>query len=128
MILADITSATAFFLIKVAILLQYLRVFVPPKTRNAFFWICHSLIWSICILYLTIFFSEIFECSPIKKLWKPWIEGHCVDFSQLSMIAPVFSTVSDLAMLILPQHVIWNLHMTLKKKLGISALFLIGIM
>ena len=101
---------------------------MPLKTRNAFFWTCHSLIWLNCIFYLILGFGNIFACSPLKKSWNPWIEGHCVDFRALNIIAAVINTVSDFTILIIPQHTIWNLRMTLKKRLGISALFLVGIM
>lgn len=116
------------FLIKLAILLQYLRIFVPLKTHNAFFWTCHGLIWLNCMYYLVCAFLNIFACLPINKFWKPWIEGHCLDFRAVNVSAAVINTASDFSILILPQHAIWSLQMSLRKKIGISILFLTGVL
>ncbi|KAI1464733.1 uncharacterized protein F4812DRAFT_441784 [Daldinia caldariorum] len=31
--------------LKVSILLDWVRIFVPVRTRNTFFWTCHVLLW-----------------------------------------------------------------------------------
>ena len=114
------------FLVKVAILLQYLRVFVP-KSRNLMFWACHALIWLHFIFYSISFFLVVFACRPVRKNWNPWIEGSCIDIGLLNVFVSVFNAASDLLILILPQPLIWKLQITLRTKILLSAVFLIGI-
>ena len=116
------------FFIKLAILLQCLRVFVPMKLRNATFWICHGLIWLNLLFYSSIVFVAIFACSPIHKFWNPWIKGRCFNLSTFATVTAAVNTASHFSILVLLQYVIWNMQMSLKKKFGVSTIFLIGIL
>lgn len=111
--------------IKIAILLQYLRIF--SIGRDKLFWVYHTLIWLHILFYLICAFLEIFSCNPVEKYWKPWIkEGRCLDVKAINIVAASFNSVSDISILIMPQKLIWNLQMSLKKKIGISMVFLTG--
>lgn len=119
----------ALFFIKLAILLQCLRVFVPMNLRNATFWICHGLIWLNFLFYSSIVFVAIFPCRPLHKFWNPWINGHCFHhLATFTTVTAAVNTASHFSILVLLQYVIWNLQMSLKKKLRISTIFLIGIL
>lgn len=39
-----------------------------------------------------------------------------------------FSSALDFSLLIVPQKVIWNLQMSFKRKIGVSAIFLVGLL
>lgn len=111
--------------IKVSILLQYLRIFSTRK--DTAFYVYHILIWLIMVYYLVYAFIEIFYCNPVEKNWKPWIKGgHCMDFKTTNIVTATFNSTSDIIILIAPQKVIWNLQMSLKKKIGVSAIFFVG--
>lgn len=116
------------FLIKLAILLQCVRVFVPRKERNAMFWACHGLMWLNFIFYFNGAFLMIFFCTPVEKFWNPWIKGHCRDFDTINIVGAVINTASDVSILILPQPIIWNLKLPLKRKIGVSVIFLAGVL
>lgn len=125
--IVNIVYPIEIFLVKVAILLQYLRVFVPHKTRNLMFWACHAFIWVNFIFFFVATFLMIFTCRPAKKFWNPWIEGSCIDGVKTYAFASAFNATFDLLILILPQPIIWSLQMTLKKKIALSAVFLVGV-
>lgn len=117
------------FFVKLSILLQYLQIFVPRKTRNMMYLASHALIWTNLVFYLISTFLEIFACNPIAKAWNPLITtGHCINVLALNVAASSINSLSDLAILILPQVSIWRLQMSLKRKLQTSAVFLIGIL
>lgn len=78
------------------------------------------------MFFVAIFLVTIFQCSPRAKAWNPEIEGKCINISALLLVVGVFNSASDLLMLIFPVYCIWHLRMTMKRKLGISALFFIG--
>lgn len=119
-------------LIKVAILLTWVRIFVPAGQRNATFWILHSLIWATVIFYAIGFFSETFRCWPRQKIWDPWYEGGTCPINDavhnvLNIFCTVYNLVSDSAILAMPQWIIWKLQMSRDRKWGLSLLFVIGI-
>ena len=91
------------------------------------FWASHALIWLNFTVCSILFFVAIFNCKPVRKSWNPWIEGSCMDFGTIGAFTSAFNSVSDLLILILPQPLIWRLQTTLKKKIALSAVFLIGI-
>ena len=111
--------------IKIAILLQYLRIF--SAGRDTTFWVYHVLIWVHVVYYLITPFLQIFQCYPVEKYWKPWIKGgHCMDYHRVRVISASFNSASDILIFIMPQKVIWNLQTSFKKKIGVSAIFLVG--
>lgn len=65
-------------------------------------------------------------CNPMHKSWKPWTKGRCMDFKAVNVISGTMDSVSDISILIVPQKVIWNLSLSNEKKMGASAIFLIG--
>ncbi|KAI4947914.1 hypothetical protein J4E86_008431 [Alternaria arbusti] len=126
--LGSIFYGLVIMLLKVAILLDWLKIFVPRGQRNAVFWISHVMIWANILFYGVGTLVEIFQCSPRTKIWNPLVEGKCpIDMRSHNMAAGIVNLISDLVILGLPQRVIWQLHMSRASKIGISLLFGIGI-
>lgn len=114
--------------IKAAILLEWLRIF-PGQTRNAFYWITVTLLSLNFIFYVVRLIGHNLTCIPHEKIWnRIQVPGKCVDTRPLDVVSAVFYFVIDIAILILPQKVIWNLNMTFQKRLGVSAVFAVGLM
>ena len=127
---ARVTTALYFFgllTIKLAILLEFLRIFSPGRS-NFTFWVYHTLIWLNLLLYVTVSFLTIFLCQPLEKYWKPWIDGRCLNGKRMNVVISCLNSASDLSLLIVPQRVICNLHMSFKRRFGVSAIFLAGIL
>jgi len=115
--------------LKLAILLQFRRIFIPRGERSVTFWITHLVIWTNTISYIIIIFIEIFSCRPIAKLWDPLITtGRCRNTSLEYLICPSFNFTLDAAVLVWTQKVIWSLHMSTARKLKLGVLFLAGLM
>lgn len=110
---------------KLSILLQYLRIFVPTKQGKAYY-AALFLIWSNLVCYLVIAFSAFFQCTPRRKIWEPYIPGHCLNFGAILVSGAVLNIISDFLLLALPLISIWRLQMATKHKFGISAVFAIG--
>ncbi|KAM0803469.1 hypothetical protein BDR22DRAFT_970763 [Usnea florida] len=116
------------FFVKLSILLQYLQIFVPLKSRNALYWTSHALIWTNFVFYLISVCLVLFGCKPIAKAWNPLItNGHCIDTLATDTAAGAINSLSDIVILVLPQVSIWRLQMALRRKIQISALFFIGL-
>ena len=122
----SIMYGISIFFIKLSILLQYLRIFVPLNAHNTMYWTSHALIWTNLLFYLVETFVVAFDCKPIGA-WGPTIttrqSSRCLDFN---VAAGTLNSISDMAILILPQLTIWRLHMALREKVHVSAIFLTG--
>ncbi|KAJ4289009.1 hypothetical protein N0V90_011351 [Kalmusia sp. IMI 367209] len=127
---AEIMYPVPIVLIKVTILIQYMRLFAPYRTVNPFVWYGALAIIIINVTFYTInsFFS-VFRCSPREKFWNPLItEGHCINRTKMILFLAVFNILSDIAILILPLKTVWTLRIQLRKRVGISILCAMGIL
>ncbi len=117
------------FILKLSILLQYKKIFTPAQKRNVMYWGIHLVIWLNFAFYFAITFAEIFLCKPRQKYWNVLITtGHCFNRNAANIAAGAVNSFSDFVILLLPQRVIWKLQMPLKRKLGVSAIFLVGLL
>lgn len=115
-------------LIKVAILLQYLRIFVPHRNGNLpLFVAIHVVMWCIILFYFVDTIFEIIMCIPREKIWNLLMpEGHCFNAHAAYMATGIFNVISDFAVLILPMGPIWRLQLPLRKKIMMLAVFATG--
>lgn len=115
-------------LIKVAMLIQVRRIFVPRGSQSKTYYVVHGLIWLNLIYYTTIVFMMMFNCRPIQKGWKPWIPGKCLEIGIIAMTTAAVNLLGDLSILFLTQKVIWNLmRVERRQRLKLSIVFLAGI-
>lgn len=113
---------------KLAILLQYLRIFVPNK-RSKTYYFTISLIWTNLIFYVVIGFCAAFMCSPRERIWNPLVPGECrLSLAGILIAGGVINIFSDFCVLALPLASIWQLQMATKHKIGISAVFAVGLL
>ncbi|RYC59084.1 hypothetical protein CHU98_g7126 [Xylaria longipes] len=73
-------------------------------------------------------FALSFACIPYQRNWDFTVPGKCIKKSELEITSAAIHFASDIVILILPQKVIWSLHMSLKKKLGVSVIFSLGVL
>lgn len=115
-------------LIKAAILLEWLRIFLPKGTRNYFYWISVVMLSVDILFYSAALIAINLTCMPHNKIWDPTVSGHCIDSKPLDITSAAINFVIDVIVLILPQKVIWGLQMSFSKRLGVSAVFMFGIL
>ncbi|KAI1164594.1 hypothetical protein F5B18DRAFT_660943 [Nemania serpens] len=119
--LGSVTFGLNIAFLKIAILLDWLRTFVPTGTRNTLFWMLVGLIASNAVFYFIGTFIEAFQCPPEDVGIK------CpIDVVKYNVASGIINVVSDLTILIAPHWVIWNLNLSKARKMGVSLLFLIG--
>ena len=136
-------------IVKVSILLQYITLFVIHR-RTAFHYAVLGLIWANILYYIiatVVFLTEVSnhlstslvtfvkrqndaddrKCTPIQKLWKPDMQGHCSSRHKGGVASGVMNVVSDFTILILPLPIIWRLQMPWGKKSRVIAVFGVGL-
>lgn len=112
---------------KLSILLLCLKVFVSSNKSKSFRLI-HLLLWTNFFFYFAATVVEIFECTPRTKLWTPNTPGKCVNISSLIISTAIINVISDFSILMLLILFAWCLPMGTKQKLGLSAVFLTGLL
>lgn len=108
---------------KISILLLYLRVFIQKWLRIG----CY-LILALVITYglISVFYSSVFQCTPVSKAYHKSIPGHCINVRKTWQANAGFNIASDFMILVLPMPAIYSLQMTIKHKLGLVFLFGLG--
>jgi hypothetical protein len=115
--------------LKVGIILQVFRAFMPPGTRNKAYWVGHVVLWINILYYFAMVVVELRACTPRAKEWDPTIQGgSCIHASEVRFVLTIVNVATDIVIIFLPQRVIWSLHLPIKRKLAMSALFLVGIL
>lgn len=111
-------------------MLEWTRIFAPEGTNTYL-----SLSWyatgaAISLLSIIIFIMDLVNCSPFTGNWDVLVVGRHCRFSvpAFGLASSIVNLTLEIIPLVLVQRVIWGLHMSWKKKLGVSLIFFIGIM
>ena len=122
---------------KLSILFLYLRIFPIKTFRRVTYAIMfvvgvrirHTYVKSIPTIVqgaaVASCFAAIFQCNPIESQWMPSIPGKCYNVTLFYRLS-IQNAITDLVMLVLPLPIVWNLHATRSKKIGVTVVFLMG--
>ena len=113
---------TSMALIKLSILTFMVRLFgINNRAFRIAVWLLagYIILWAIAL-----YFAYGFQCRPFSRNWS--LTEPCKAPLRLDYSATILSTVHDVALLTLPQPVIWRLQMPRSRKLAISSIFVIG--
>lgn len=114
---------TTIWLIKVSALLLYARIFKVKRSFTVMLWVVGAIVtawWVVAEIVPWTF------CHPIAKAVNPLMKGRCGDASAWYTALAFINAFFDLVILLLPMPVIWNMHMTLHKRIIITLVFLLG--
>ncbi|KAK3373130.1 hypothetical protein B0T24DRAFT_250336 [Lasiosphaeria ovina] len=126
--LAEISNSLTMFAAKCSILLQLKRLFCTGQSRDAIYWAIHALMFLDAAYYTSAVFTFVFQCNPREKTWNPLMEGTCINVAAATVVAGAVNLFLDLGILLVPFWAICHLQLPLKRKLGISAVFGVGIL
>ncbi|KAK6614270.1 hypothetical protein H4I96_00591 [Botrytis cinerea] len=124
----ELLQIPALGFVKLSLILFYRRVF----TRNAaprFNVVTWFMIIIIIIWTLSFFFSILFICgTDFSAYWTSTIveKAHCVDTDMLHNAFAISDVVTDFVIISLPVPMIFGLHLTVARKIGILAIFSLG--
>lgn len=121
----------ATFFVKLSLLLIYLRLFKPNNTSK---WLIYTGILIFGAFYASCIVAYCVLYLPIPKQAQDLIRqiGHLEEsitkIVNLCIVQAVFGTASDIYMLIIPIYSIFQLQLPFRKKIGVSTIFLVGLM
>lgn len=115
-------QCTSLMLTKLSLLMLFHRIFVPRPFR-----IATKVIGGIVIVWwIGTIFADALICLPIGHGFNPKVPGNCGDKQLLAVLPPIPWIVTDLAILIMPIPMVWNLHLPRVQRIGLVCLFLLG--
>lgn len=110
-------------------MIEWVRLFVPgTKTKSFFFWGAAVISVIQIAAGIAIIISLNLQCTPHQRIWDFTVPGTCWNLYTLQVISASVQLGSDVAMFCLPQHTIWTLQMTWQKRLGVAAIFGMGVL
>ena len=121
---SEILYVFAFVTIKMSFLFFYLRLFPGRKVA----WACYLLIAFLACQCIEEVAVVIFQCSPVEKAWHPGINGKCLELLPFFYLSFGIKLATDLVIFILPIPILWHTQLPRGKKLGICAMFLLGLL
>lgn len=105
-----------------------MRIFSPSRIKPFFWWSSSILITANILLYVSGIILSAITCIPHESIWHPWVRGRCVDRRSLGLATAFFNLFLDVAILILPQRIIWTMKMRSSRRLGVSMIFSVGLL
>ncbi|KAK3374270.1 hypothetical protein B0T24DRAFT_594375 [Lasiosphaeria ovina] len=112
--------------VKLTLLVLYLRIFRPSAWGR---WPILITIALISGFYVATFAGYVGICAKAgSPLWETIQDLNCANNSlKISKAQGWFGLFSDLAILIIPLPLVWQLSLTSKRKVGVMAVFLTGL-
>ena len=120
-------SALALFFSKMSVLLLYVRLFTPTRKLRAL--IYFGILWTILINFTSIIVVAAL-CAPRQHESLSSLSSiqRCGQLQAWAVVQGSLNVILDFYILYLPVPVVWNLKMTQKRKLGVLAIFMTGLM
>ncbi|KAI1344721.1 CFEM domain-containing protein [Xylariaceae sp. FL0016] len=113
------------FVLKLALLFFYLRIFPGPTIRR--------LLWGTVVFNvlfgLAFILTAILQCQPISYNWTNWRGeggGTCANVNAIAWANACVSIALDIWMLALPLSQLSELKLHWKKKVGVALMFCVG--
>jgi hypothetical protein len=107
---------------KVSIVMQYLRIFSGQTTRA----LCYILLCTLFPAALWAVLGGTLLCTPVSKLWEPWIYGRCISAEAYWISVAVIDIDLDIFVLTLPIPAVMDLRLSRRQKQSLIAVFLLG--
>lgn len=114
---------TSLSLVKLSVLMFYVRIFQTVKLYRMALWIVGFVIvgW-----WIAIDFVALLSCIPVQKAWNSKVPGHCLDSPHTFLGATITNIIADLLLLIVPIPMLWRLHIGTRRKIGLLVVFIAG--
>ncbi|KAI0147572.1 hypothetical protein GGR57DRAFT_515601 [Xylariaceae sp. FL1272] len=118
----ELFYSIGFTVIKLSILMLYRQLF-PTRFINTSTTILSIFVvlWGVALLLVS-----IFSCRPIHGFWDLDVPSTCVDSKLFFVGNAVPNILADICLLLLPMREVWKLQMSIRNKIGVTALFALG--
>ncbi|KAL5335747.1 hypothetical protein BJX70DRAFT_374383 [Aspergillus crustosus] len=116
-----------FGLIKLSLLFLWKRILSPIYAFQVFCWVMIGVVaaWSIAF-----FFATLFQCGVNWDWnWAPigFFLTQCTDTLNMLTVFCGTDLLTDFIIMFMPVPIIWGLRMSVRKKIGVTSVFMVGI-
>ena len=121
----NVLYTTSYPVSRISLVLLYRRVFIQRWVKI----VCWFL--TFCYLGYAIgsMVADLCAVFPINSNWNPDVRStKQIDGKALFLANTGFNIATDFILLVLPLVVIWSLHQTRAHKIGLSAVFCLGVL
>ena len=95
--------------------------------RKAFKYTCHLLLALVTAWCIAFVLANIFQCIPVEAAWiRPYPHCKCVNNNASLLGTAVTNVFFDVVILVLPMVPVWSLSLTVRQKVTLTAIFLLG--
>lgn len=122
---SQILELLSFGSAKLSVLFLYRRIFA----YSAFTRVANVSILLVAAWTVSFFFTIVFQCSPVSVLWtmlemdqRPF----CVDTMPFFYANSISDVLLDVAILAMPVPLVWGLRLSVRKKLAVGGMFMLG--
>ncbi|MCJ1261267.1 hypothetical protein MMC22_001131 [Lobaria immixta] len=119
---SEVIYSITFPVIKISILLLYRSLF-PGR---GFATITNAIGLMVIAWGVALLLVSIFSCRPVNGFWDITIPSVCINTRSFFIGNSVPNICADVFILVLPVRKVWHLKMSLKSKIMVSGLFLLG--
>lgn len=114
---------TALALNKLGVLFMYHRLFEVERKIT----IAVKVLASIVIAWwVAVEVTTLLQCRPIHIFWNYSLEGKCIDIVTFFEGSAIPNAIIDIAILLLPQQIIWKLRLSRGNRIALCGIFLLG--
>ena len=110
--------------VKISYLWFYLRIF-PQQSFRKWIWICMGLVFGY---WLGSMLQIFLICKPFEMNWNPLAGGKCANYNVAFVTVGIFNLITDLIIMFLPIPFLRKLQMAVGTKVGLIAIFAIGLL
>ncbi|KAA8570253.1 hypothetical protein EYC84_002565 [Monilinia fructicola] len=121
----NLLQMIAFGAVKLSVLFFYRRIF-RGKIFDIASW---TMIGVVLVWTFGFFFTMMFECRT--EFWAFWstlsdLLTHCLDDVKFQRVLSISDVVSDILILLIPIPIIWQLNLSIERKVAVCGVFLMG--
>lgn len=80
----------------------------------------------VAIWTVSYFFANLFTCYPVTPLVESFYGNKCINTIPMWLSVVATDLIVDVAILLMPVPLVLQLHLPLKDKLGVLAMFMLG--
>ena len=118
----EISWALSLMIIKISILLFYIRIFAVPSFRLA-----AQIVMGIVVLWaLAVILQSFLLCRPVSYNWNTQQPGTCGNRVASYVGCGSSNIITDAFVLCLPLPMVWNLQVPRANKVALSTIFGLG--
>ena len=70
--------------------------------------------------------ATLAQCNPIDKWWDFTKKGSCIKVIPFIEASAIPNVIIDVAIVLLPQPILWKLRMSASNKIALCGIFLLG--